>query len=88
MNYAIVAQSVEPSLAGRVSASFNLLIFLLAFFMQWLVGVLIGMWSAVDGHYPLEAYQWSFGVLIILQLLGLLAWLSFKPWATSPKHAT
>lgn len=81
MNYAIVAQSVEPSLAGRVSASFNLLIFLLAFFIQWFVGLVIGLWPEMDGRHPLESYQWSFGVLIVLQVLGLLAWLSFKPWA-------
>ena len=81
MNYAIVAQSVEPSLAGRVSASFNLLIFLLAFFIQWFVGLVIGLWPAMDGRHPLESYQWSFGGLIVLQVLGLLAWLSFKPWA-------
>ncbi|MFH7617902.1 MFS transporter, partial [Pseudomonas syringae pv. tagetis] len=38
MNYAIVAQSLSPELAGRGSASFNLVGFVLAFFLQWLMG--------------------------------------------------
>lgn len=80
MNYAIVAQSVEPTLAGRVSASFNLLVFGLAFAVQWLVGMVIGNWDVSAGSYPVVAYQWSLGLLIMLQLPGLLLWLTFKPW--------
>jgi len=80
MNYAIVAQSVEPALAGRVSASFNLVVFLLAFIVQWLVGMVIGRWHTVAGSYPVVAYQWSLAMLIALQAPGLLLWLTFKPW--------
>ncbi|MDX7986304.1 MFS transporter [Xenorhabdus sp. 12] len=80
MNYAIVAQSVEPALAGRVSSSFNLVVFVLAFVVQWLVGVVIGNWGTVAGSYPVIAYQWSLTLLIALQLPGLLLWLTFKPW--------
>ncbi len=80
MNYAIVAQSVEPALAGRVSASFNLVVFVLAFVVQWLVGAVIGNWTTVAGSYPVVAYQWSLAWLIALQVPGLLLWLTFKPW--------
>lgn len=80
MNYAIVAQSVAPELAGRVSTSFNLVVFVLAFAVQWLAGAVIGQWQSVDGAYPLVAYQWSLGLLIALQVPGLLLWLSFSPW--------
>lgn len=80
MNYAIVVQSVEPGLAGRVSASFNLLVFVLAFIVQWLMGGVISLWGSTDGHYPAVAYQWSLGLLIALQVPGLLLWLSFRPW--------
>ena len=80
MNYAIVAQSVEPTLAGRVSASFNLLVFVLAFVVQWLMGAVIGHWGSTDGHFPVIAYQWSLGLLIALQVPGLLLWLTFRPW--------
>lgn len=80
MNYAIVAQSVASDLAGRVSASFNLVVFLLAFAVQWLVGGVIDYWGSVGEGYPVEAYQWSLGLLIALQVPGLLLWLTFKPW--------
>lgn len=80
MNYAIVAQSVAPDLAGRVSASFNLVVFVLAFFVQWLVGGVIDQWHNTAGSYPVVAYQWSLGLLIALQIPGLLLWLTFKPW--------
>lgn len=80
MNYAIIAQSVDPILAGRVSSSFNLVVFILAFIIQWVVGILLSHWQPIDGHYPVVAYQWSLALLIILQIPGLLIWMTFKPW--------
>ncbi|MDF0606332.1 MFS transporter [Neisseriaceae bacterium TC5R-5] len=80
MNYAIVAQSVTPELAGRVSASFNLVVFVLAFALQWLVGGVIAHWSNVGGSYPIVAYQWSLSLLVALQIPGLLLWMTFRPW--------
>ncbi|RMV63306.1 MFS transporter [Pseudomonas coronafaciens] len=80
MNYAIVAQSVSPELAGRVSSSFNLVVFVLAFVLQWLMGGILNLWPATGQGHPVEAYQWSLGVMIALQVPGVLLWLSFKPW--------
>lgn len=80
MNYAIVAQSVSPELAGRVSSSFNLVVFVLAFVLQWLMGEILNLWPATGHGHPVEAYQWSLGVMIALQVPGMLLWLSFKPW--------
>lgn len=80
MNYAIVAQSVSPELAGRVSSSFNLVVFVLAFALQWLMGEILNLWPASGQGHPVEAYQWSLGVMIALQVPGVLLWLSFKPW--------
>lgn len=80
MNYAIVAQSVSPELAGRVSSSFNLVVFVLAFALQWLMGEILNLWPAAGPGHPVEAYQWSLGVMIALQVPGVMLWLSFKPW--------
>ncbi len=80
MNYAIVAQSVPPHLTGRVSTAFNLLVFLLAFVVQWGLGSVINLWGAQNGHYPEAAYRWALGVNLALQVPGFLLWLSFKPW--------
>ncbi|WP_122209249.1 MFS transporter [Pseudomonas viridiflava] len=81
MNYAIVAQSVSPELAGRVSSSFNLVVFALAFLLQWLMGAVLNLWPAAnDAAHPVPAYQWALGLLIALQVPGLLLWMSFRPW--------
>jgi MFS family permease len=80
MNYAIIAQSVPAHLTGRVSTSFNLLVFLLAFVVQTGLGAIIAHWPSQNGAYPLQAYQWAFGIELALQCPGLLLWLTFKPW--------
>jgi len=85
LNYAIVAQSMPVNLTGRVSTSFNLIIFLLAFIMQWGMGSIINLWEIVDGRYPLIAYQYAFGIVIIFQFFGLYIWLSFSPWRRGEK---
>ena len=83
MNYAIVAQSMPAHLTGRVSTSFNLLIFVVAFVMQWGVGAIINSWPSVDGQYPEAAYRVALACCLGLQLPGLFIWLGFKPWKTS-----
>lgn len=80
MNYAIIAQSVPSHLTGRVSTSFNLVAFLLAFVLQWGLGEIINQWPATEGHYPLVAYQVGLGVILALQIPGMLLWLSFRSW--------
>jgi MFS family permease len=88
MNYAIVAQSVPTHLTGRVSTSFNLLIFLLAFVVQWGIGSLIGRWGQVGGIYPQQAYTVALGINLALQIPGLLLWLGLKPWQLEPKQGS
>nr|WP_245217833.1 hypothetical protein [Pseudomonas eucalypticola] len=80
MNYAIVAQSVPPELAGRVSSSFNLVVFVLAFALQWLMGEILNAWPSTGPGHSAIAYQWTLGCMIALQIPGMLLWLSFKPW--------
>ena len=80
MNYAILAQGMPTGLTGRVSTSFNLLIFLAAFALQWGLGAVINLWPANGGAYPEAAYQTALAVCVAVQLPGLLLWLGFKPW--------
>jgi hypothetical protein len=83
MNYAIVAQSMPSHLTGRVSTSFNLLVFLLAFGVQWGLGGLINMWQPEQGCYAPDAYQFALGLNLALQLPGILLWFGFRPWKRS-----
>jgi len=89
LNYAIVAQTMPMQLTGRVSTSFNLLIFFAGFALQWGLGAVINQWTADQGAYPVEAYQTALGACLLAQLPGLVLWLSFNPWqlATATAHS-
>ncbi|WP_373989038.1 MFS transporter [Duganella sp. BuS-21] len=72
IEYAIVAQSLPGALSGRAATCLNLLIFLGAFAVQAGFGIMVGCWRPdLLGHYPAQAYQAAFLVLVLLQLPGL-----------------
>lgn len=73
IEYAIVAQSLPRELTGRAATCLNLLIFVGAFLVQAGFGQIVELWQADGaGHYPATAYRVAFGVLLALQLPGLL----------------
>jgi MFS family permease len=75
IEYAIVAQSMPRELTGRAATCLNLLIFVGAFLVQAGFGVVIGLWQPDGGgRYPALAYQVAFGVLVLLQLPGLIGY--------------
>ncbi|MGN6667581.1 MAG: MFS transporter [Trinickia sp.] len=88
MNYAIIAQSAPVHLTGRVSTSYNLLVFLLAFAVQAGLGAIISHWPRHGGAYPVHAYQWALGINLLLQCPGLLLWMTFKPCARAGARST
>ena len=89
IEYAIVAQSMPSSLTGRAATCLNLLIFVAAFLVQAGFGQVLALWDAAPGaHYPAEAYQAAFAVLIALQLPGVIGffrreWLARRAAAMS-----
>jgi MFS family permease len=73
IEYAIVAQSMPRTLTGRAATCLNLLIFAGAFVVQAGFGQLVGWWQPdPQQHYPAQAYSVAFGVLVALQLPGLI----------------
>ncbi len=73
IEYAIVAQSMPASLTGRAATCLNLLIFIGAFLVQAGFGQIVGLWRPnVLNQYPVLAYQVAFGLLVALQLPGLV----------------
>jgi MFS family permease len=73
IEYAIVAQTMPKELTGRGATCLNLLIFIGAFLVQAGFGQLIGLWQPDRAqHYPALAYRVAFGVLVLLQLPGLV----------------
>jgi MFS family permease len=73
IEYTLVAQNMPRELTGRASTCLNLLIFIGAFLVQSFFGAVIGTWHPdVAGHYPAAAYRFAFGLLVLLQLPGLV----------------
>jgi predicted MFS family arabinose efflux permease len=75
IEYAIVAQNMPRELTGRAATCLNLLIFIGAFVVQAGFGQVVGFWRPDGGgHYPATAYRVAFGMLVLLQLPGLLGY--------------
>jgi MFS family permease len=75
IEYAIVAQSLPRALTGRAATCLNLLIFIGAFVVQAGFGLIVGLWRPdAASHFPAVAYRVAFGVLVALQLPGLLGY--------------
>jgi hypothetical protein len=54
----------------------NLLIFMIAFGTQYVIGALIGLYpTAADGGYAAEGYQTGVGLCLLAQSLGLIWYL-------------
>lgn len=74
--YAALSQSFPRQLAGRVNTGLNLMVFISAFAAQWGIGVIISFWPvSSSGGYSPTGYQAGFGVMLALQLLGLVWYL-------------
>ncbi|MHB8773345.1 MAG: MFS transporter [Syntrophales bacterium] len=72
VNFAILTHAFPVSMAGRATTALNLLIFVASFLVQWGVGIIVNQYPAGDGRYAPEGYALAFGVLTVLQVLGLL----------------
>ena len=75
---------------GRASTMMNLLVFLLAFSLQWTIGAIINLFpTAAEGGFDPQGYQSAFLFLLALQgIAGLWYWGSghFKPPVSMPKQ--
>lgn len=81
MNYAILSQNMPLALTGRVTTCFNLLVFGMAFAMQWGFGAVLSFWHPIgDSSYPANAYRVAIAAVLVLQLAGMSVWFGLKPW--------
>jgi predicted MFS family arabinose efflux permease len=63
-------------LTGRVVTALNMVVFMLAFAIQYGVGAIIGLWPVTDGRYALEGYTVAFGLCWVLQAASV-GWLAY-----------
>jgi sugar phosphate permease len=73
ISYSILTPAFPQALSGRVSTAINLLVFVVAFVMQWAMGALINLWPATASGYATQGYQAAFVTCWLLQALSL-AW--------------
>ncbi|MFB0923177.1 MAG: MFS transporter [Alphaproteobacteria bacterium] len=73
--FAVLARTFSNELAGRANTALNLLIFAMAFILQWGMGEIINIWpTGVDGSYAAAGYRAAFGCALVLQVIAF-AWL-------------
>lgn len=74
--FPLLAARFPREMTGRVVTALNMITFLLAFAVQYGVGVVIGLWPVTDGRYALEGYGAAFGLCWALQAASV-AWLAY-----------
>ena len=70
--YATTARAFPVAMAGRVNALHNFIVFVAAFFVQWLFGVWLDRFPADGGGALRSGYDTGFAILVVLQLASLL----------------
>jgi MFS family permease len=90
LSYSLVADLFPKEFAGRANAALNVLHIGGAFAIQAGIGVVVGLWSRdAYGHYPPDAYAAALRIIILLQFIALLWFLSpvgggtWQTWITS-----
>lgn len=73
--FSVLASTFSTGLAGRANTAQNLMIFAMAFALQWGMGEVINIWPVTaDGGYAAPGYQAAFGVALLLQAVAFV-WL-------------
>jgi MFS family permease len=76
--YAELTRRFSSHLAGRVNTALNLLVFVAAFAGQWGIGAILERYSETSSPGGAAAgYQIGFGLLLAVQILGLI-WYAFN----------
>jgi len=78
LSYTALSYSFPKTLSGRVTTSINLLVFVVAFILQWAIGAIINQWETTTaGNYHPSGYQAGFLMVFGLQVTGLV-WCLFS----------
>ena len=72
-------------LVGRVNTAQNMLSFILAFFAQWGIGMVIGLWPELpDGHYSPAGHQAALVALIGTEIIAFIWFLWPRAHSNGP----
>lgn len=72
LSFSVITSLFDEDVAGRVNTTINCLIFILSFLVQWLFGVVVGLFPAAVWGGTQLGYQVALGGLLVLHLLSYL----------------
>ena len=79
VNYSILAQHFGPQISGRALTAANILVFLFAFLVQYLFGVVVHYWPRLIGGDIQGGFRVAMLALIVLNLSGLIWYVVYRP---------
>jgi len=68
LGFAAFSQYYPPEAIGRANTALNVLLFGMSFALQYLIGVVIGLWPAGPGGFDPAGYQAALGLVLAAQL--------------------
>jgi len=74
LSYAVLADYFPKELTGRANGALNLFHIGAAFAVQYAIGLVVQQWVPDGGHYPENAYQTAFALIVVCQIA---AWIWF-----------
>lgn len=88
VNYSILAQHFGPKISGRALTAANILVFLFAFLVQYLFGVVVHYWPRITGTDIKDGFKVGLTALVLLEFTALVWYVvSHKRSNTSNKKA-
>jgi MFS family permease len=72
LSHAILAEYFPKELAGRATAALNVFHIGGAFVVQCTTGLVLQLWTPIEGHYPDVAYQIAFAFNVGLQIAAAI----------------
>ncbi len=84
VNYSILAQHFGPKISGRALTAANILVFLFAFVVQYLFGVVVHYWPRMTGSDIADGFKVGLTALVVLELISLVWYVVYRP-SSNPK---
>ncbi len=84
VNYSILAQHFGPKISGRALTAANILVFLFAFVVQYLFGVVVHYWPRMTGSDIADGFKVGLTALVVLELIALVWYVVYRS-SSNPK---
>jgi hypothetical protein len=76
LTYAILPELFPTVMIGQANAVLSSCHIAGAFFLQYVTGFVVNLWSSHAGHYPPLAYRAAFALIVILQIAAII-WFAY-----------